>query len=61
MKLNAKQWCHIQETLANLTCPRCFSAKVALTEESAENASCEDCGCRFEFDPDITLRNGSLT
>ena len=56
MKLDAKQWCKIQETLANLKCPNCFSAKVKLKEEDKDNADCEDCGCRFEFNPEITLR-----
>ena len=56
MKLNSKQWCKIQETLANLKCPHCFSATVKLAEEEQENAKCEDCGCKFTFDPDITLR-----
>lgn len=53
MKLNAKQWCKIQETLANLKCPHCVSAKVKLTEGKEANAECKDCGCKFEFNPDI--------
>ncbi len=56
MKLSPKQWCEIQEKLANLTCPNCFTAKIKLTETEKENANCEDCGCTFEFDPDIVLR-----
>ena len=55
MKIKASQWCKIQETLANLNCPNCFSAKVKLNEDEKENANCEDCGCNFEFNPDITL------
>ncbi len=55
MKLSTKQWCKIQETLANLHCPHCFTAKVKLTEDEKENAKCEDCGCTFEYNPDITL------
>jgi transcription elongation factor Elf1 len=56
MKLSPKQWCEIQEKLANLTCPNCFSAKIKLTETEKENANCEDCGCTFEFDPNIVYR-----
>jgi hypothetical protein len=56
MKIGAKNWCKIQETLANLKCPGCFSAKVDLKEEDEENAHCEDCGCKFEFDPDIAYK-----
>ncbi len=56
MKLSASQWCKIQEVLANLKCPHCFSAKVTLAEDDKENAKCEGCGCRFEFDPDIIYR-----
>jgi hypothetical protein len=33
MKLSCAQWCHIQEILANLKCPHCFSAKVKLYQE----------------------------
>ena len=53
MKLGAKRWCKIQEFLANLKCPHCFSVKVDLNENEDENAECKDCGCRFEFDPDV--------
>ena len=56
MKLSASQWCKIQETLANLKCPHCFSAKVKLSEDEKENANCEDCGCKFEFNPDMAMR-----
>jgi len=57
MKLSPQQWCKIQEMLANLNCPHCFSSHVKLTEEAeGGNAECEDCGCKFEFDPDIVLR-----
>jgi predicted RNA-binding Zn-ribbon protein involved in translation (DUF1610 family) len=47
MKLSPKQWCEIQEKLANLTCPNCFSAIIKLTETDKENANCEDCGRTF--------------
>jgi predicted RNA-binding Zn-ribbon protein involved in translation (DUF1610 family) len=54
MKLSCSQWCHIQEMLANLKCPDCFSAKVELCEEETEkNAQCSECGCRFQFNPDL--------
>ena len=56
MKVSAKQWCKIQEVLANLKCPDCFSAKVKLNENEDENAECKDCGCTFEFDPEIADR-----
>jgi hypothetical protein len=56
MKLSPSQWCKIQEKLANLKCPGCFSVKVELTEDEKENAKCVDCGCKFEFDPDIIYR-----
>ncbi len=57
MKFSCAQWCHIQELLANLKCPRCFSAKVKLCKEEADkNAECQDCECRFEFDPEIAHR-----
>ena len=53
MKLSASQWCKIQEIIANLKCPHCFSAHVKLTEDDKENAKCEDCGCKFEASPDL--------
>lgn len=54
MKLSPEQWCKIQEKLANLTCPDCFTAKIKLKDEAeGANAECEDCGCRFEFNPDM--------
>ena len=53
MKLSKSQWCKIQELMANLKCPKCFSSKVKLKKEEKENATCEDCGCQFEFDPDV--------
>jgi hypothetical protein len=53
MKFGAKKWCKIQEMLANLKCPHCFSAKVDLREEEKENAECVDCGCKFEFNPEF--------
>ena len=56
MKLSASQWCKIQEMLANLKCPHCFSGKIKLTEDKEGNANCEDCGCKFEFDPDLAIR-----
>ncbi|RPJ06326.1 MAG: hypothetical protein EHM36_07120 [Deltaproteobacteria bacterium] len=57
MKLSCEQWCHIQELLANLKCPRCFSAKVKLCKEEADkNAECQDCQCQFEFNPDLARR-----
>ena len=55
MKLNASQWCKIQQALANLKCPHCYTAKVKLTEGEKENATCEDCGCVFEFNPDMDV------
>lgn len=54
MKLSCKHICKLQEFLANLKCPHCFSAKVQLCEEEKnENATCESCGCRFEFRPEF--------
>jgi hypothetical protein len=53
MKLSCSQWCHVQEVLANLKCPNCFSAKVKLCEEKEKNAECQECQCRFDFDPEI--------
>ena len=55
MKLRPSTWCKIQETMANLRCPNCFKAKVTLTENEDQNAKCEDCGCTFEFSPDIQI------
>ncbi len=55
MKLGAVDWCKVQAAIANLRCPRCFKVKVKLTEEGKENAKCEDCGCQFEFDPDVDI------
>ena len=56
MKISPKTWCKIQEELANLKCPHCFSAKVKLQEDAeGGNAKCEDCGCRLEFNPDIDI------
>jgi len=57
MRLSCEQWCRIQELLANLKCPNCFSAKVKLcAEEKKENAQCQDCQCQFEFHPEIASR-----
>jgi len=57
MKLKCDQWCHIQEILANLKCPNCFSAKVKLCdEETDKNAECTACQCRFEFNPELKGR-----
>ncbi len=53
MKLSASQWCKIQEMLVNLSCPSCLKSKVKLTENKEGNASCEDCGCKFELNPDL--------
>jgi len=56
MKLSCRQWCRIKEFLANLKCPRCFSAEVELCEEeNDENAECRSCGCKFEFNPEIPV------
>jgi NAD-dependent SIR2 family protein deacetylase len=55
MKLSPTTWCNIQGMLANLKCPSCFSAKIKLNEDEKENAKCEDCGCRLEFNPDIDM------
>ena len=57
MKLGKQHWCRIQEMLLNLKCPHCFSAKVALKDDEGENAACEDCGCTFDFDPEVVARN----
>jgi hypothetical protein len=57
MKLSCTQWCRIQEMLANLKCPNCFSAKVKLCpDEKEENAVCEECKCEFTFNPEIGER-----
>ncbi len=55
MKLSKNHWCKIQQFFANLKCPRCFSAKVDLTENEGDNAECKDCGCTFEFDPEYMI------
>ena len=57
MKLSPNSWCKIQEILVNLHCPNCVSAKVKLAEEGKENAECEDCGCTFEFNPDVDVES----
>ena len=56
MKLKSKQWCKIQEALVNMKCPQCFTTKVKLTEDEGKNATCEGCGCQFEFNPEIIDR-----
>jgi Fe-S cluster biosynthesis and repair protein YggX len=57
MKLAWAQWCHLQEMLANLKCPNCFSAKVKLCkEENKENALSTEYDCRFEFNPELAER-----
>ena len=53
MKLSPTEWCKIQKTLADLKCPHCSSARIKLTEDEKGNANCEDCGCKFDFDPDL--------
>ena len=55
MKLSARHWCKIQETLADLKCPQCFSTEVKLSKNKEENAKCEGCGCQFKFDPDFAI------
>jgi hypothetical protein len=57
MKLSCEQICKLQAVVANLKCPKCFSAKVELCEEEKdENAECESCGCQFEFKPELLGR-----
>jgi hypothetical protein len=57
VKLSPGQWCKVQETLANLNCPDCFSGKVKLSGGVGnDNVECEDCRCQFEFNPDIVTR-----
>ena len=57
MKLSCAQWCHLQEMLANLNCPNCFSAKVKLCEEeNKENVLCTKCNCGFEFNSELPGR-----
>ena len=54
MKLSCSQWCRVKEFLANLKCPKCFSAEISLCEEEIEeNATCDECGCEFKFSPAI--------
>ena len=53
MRLSPEQWCKVQETLANLRCPHCFTAKIKLTEDENGNAHCEECGCKFDFNPEL--------
>ena len=53
MKITPQQWCKIQGLLAKLSCPQCYGVKVKLTEDEAKNAECKDCGCKFEFNPDV--------
>jgi hypothetical protein len=56
MKFSCGQWCHLQEVLANLKCPNCFSSKVKLCKEETEkNAECQDCQCRFTFNPELKM------
>ena len=57
MKLTPEKWCKIQEMLANLNCPHCFNSHIKLRGEEGDNAECEDCGCKFEFNPDIATRS----
>lgn len=56
MKLSKKAWCRIQEILLNLKCPDCFRANIKFSESEEENAECQDCGCKFEFNPDRVPR-----
>ena len=56
VKISKKNLCRIQETLINLSCPSCDSNLVTLKDTDDEhNAECKDCGCKFEFHPDISL------
>ena len=55
MKISKRQWCKIQQFFANLKCPHCFSVKVDLKETDDENAECQDCGCKFEFNPEVMI------
>ncbi len=54
MKLSCEQLCKLKESFANLKCPECFSAQVALCEKETEkNATCDECGCEFKFNPQL--------
>ena len=55
MKFGPKLWYEVQEMLDNLRCPHCSNNKIQLTEEHRENALCTDCGCKFEFNPDLIM------
>lgn len=55
MKMSCGSWCKVQEALANLKCPSCFSTEVKCTEDETKNATCEKCGCEFKFNPDIAV------
>jgi hypothetical protein len=54
MKLSCSHLCRLKEFFANLICLNCFSAKITLCEEQAdENAACDMCGCEFKFNPEL--------
>jgi ribosomal protein S27E len=54
MKLSCEQLCRIKKFFANLKCPECFSAQVSLCEEETDkNATCDKCGCTFQFGPEL--------
>lgn len=58
MKQSCSRSCRLKEMIANLQCPKCFSAEVTLCDEEGddegeEKAACEACGCRFSFNSGI--------
>lgn len=54
MSKKASLSCRMKEFFANLSCPECFSKKIVPCEEQTdEKASCEACGCTFEFGSDF--------
>ena len=54
MKPSCSRSCRLKEIIANLQCPKCFSAQVTpCEEESGEDAVCETCGCQFKINPEL--------
>ena len=59
MKLSAKQWQQMQEALAKLQCLLCFSKRIELSVEEGGNAKCQDCSCKFKFNPKMAHIDGA--
>lgn len=56
MSISCEDKCARDQFFANLKCPNCFSAEVAVCkDEAADEATgeCKLCDCRFSLNPEL--------